>query len=161
MKNLSIIGLRKTHLITNKEITMSKKQKIQTVSWKDIQMVTTSDGREVYYFVTPNLEVFMDEDISNVESMICNDYHLADVTQDYLPVQNSKLYNWNKGEQYGYETNAELHSMECERETYEQDSDEVREHMQKYMAEKEEQWKKQQLEYAKAMAYLPTDGGGH
>ena len=81
---------------------MSKKEKIQTVSWKDIQMVTTSDGREVYYFVTPNLEVFMDEDISNVESMICNDYHLADVTQDYLPVQNSKLYNWNKGEQYGY-----------------------------------------------------------
>lgn len=161
MKNLSIIGLRKTHLITNKEITMSKKEKIQTVSWKDIQMVTTSDGREVYYFVTPNLEVFMDEDISNVESMICNDYHLADVTQDYLPVQNSKLYNWNKGEQYGYETNAELHSMECERETYERDSDEVREHMQKYMAEKEEQWKKQQLEYAKAMAYLPTDGGGH
>jgi hypothetical protein len=161
VKNLSIIGLRKTHLITNKEITMSKKEKIQTVSWKDIQMVTTSDGREVYYFVTPNLEVFMDEDISNVESMICNDYHLADVTQDYLPVQNSKLYNWNKGEQYGYETNAELHSMECERETYERDSDEVREHMQKYMAEKEEQWKKQQLEYAKAMAYLPTDGGGH
>ena len=96
---------------------MSKKEKIQTVSWKDIQMVTTSDGREVYYFVTPNLEVFMDEDISNVESMICNDYHLADVTQDYLPVQNSKLYNWNKGEQYGYETNAELHSMDdCDEE---------------------------------------------
>jgi hypothetical protein len=140
---------------------MSKKEKIQTVSWKDIQMVTTSDGREVYYFVTPNLEVFMDEDISNVESMICNDYHLADVTQDYLPVQNSKLYNWNKGKQYGYETNAELHSMDCERETYERDSDEVREHMQKYMAEKEEKWCKQQLEYAKAMAYLPTDGGGH
>ena len=140
---------------------MSKKEKIQTVSWKDIQMVTTSDGREVYYFVTPNLEVFMDEDISNVESMICNDYHLADVTQDYLPVQNSKLYNWNKGKQYGYETNAELHSMDCERETYERDSDEVREHMQKYMAEKEEKWRKQQLEYAKAMAFLPTDGGGH
>ena len=140
---------------------MSKKQKIQTVSWKDIHLVETDDGREVYYFVSPKLEVFMDEDIANVEAMINNDYHLADVTQDYLPVQNSKLYNWRNGKQYGYETNTELHSMDCERETYERDSDEVREHMQKYMAEKEEKWRKQQLEYAKAMAFLPTDGGGH
>ena len=145
---------------------MSKKEKIQTVSWKDIQMVTTSNGREVYYFVSPKLEVFMDEDISNVESMINNDYHLADVTQDYTPVQNSKEYsrpaaNGKRKKQYGYEANAEFHSMDCERETYERDSDEVRERMQKFMASKEEEWKKQHLEYAKAMAYLPTDGGGH
>lgn len=140
---------------------MSKKGNIQTLSWKDIQMVVTDDGTEMFYFVTPKLEVFMDEDIANVESMICNDYHLADVPQEYTPLQNSKLYNWGKSKQYGYEANAQNHSMDCKREFYERDSDEVREHMQKYMAEKEEQWKKQQLEYAKAMAYLPTDGGGH
>ena len=36
---------------------MSKKEKIQTVSWKDIHLVETDDGREVYYFVSPKLEV--------------------------------------------------------------------------------------------------------
>ena len=128
---------------------MSKKEKIQTVSWKDIQMVTTSNGREVYYFVSPKLEVFMDEDIANVETMICNRYHLADVVQDYLPVQNSKLYSWNNVKQYGYETNAELHSLDCQRETYKKTSDDVL------------KWHEQQLMYAKAIAYLPSDGGGH
>ena len=128
---------------------MSKKEKIQTVSWKDIHLVETDDGREVYYFVAPNLEVYMDEDIANVEAMINNHYDLADVAQDYLPVQNSKLYNWRKGKQYGYETNAELHSMDCERETYKKIPDSVLE------------WHKQQRAFAEAMEYLPTDGGGH
>ena len=91
----------------------------------------------------------MDEDIANVEAMINNHYDLADVAQDYLPVQNSKLYNWGKSKQYGYETNAELHSMDCERETYKKIPDSVLE------------WHKQQRAFAEAMEYLPTDGGGH
>jgi pyruvate/2-oxoacid:ferredoxin oxidoreductase alpha subunit len=159
----------KNHLTNIKEIIMSKKEKIQTLSWKDIHVVETNDGREVYYFVTPKLEVFMDEDIANIESMINNDYHLADVAHEYVPAQNSKEYEriervgdeYKHYKQMGYEANAENHSMDCEREFYERDSDEVRERMQKFMAQKEEEWKKQQLEYAKAMSYLPTDGGGH
>jgi len=128
---------------------MSKKENIQTLSWKDIQMVVTDDGTEMYYFVTPKLEVFMDEDIANVESMICNDYHLADVPQEYTPLQNSKLYNWGKSKQYGYEANAQNHSMDCERETYKKIPDSVLE------------WHEQQRIYRLAMEHLPTDGGGH
>jgi hypothetical protein len=132
---------------------MSEKEKIETVSWKDIQVVTTNDGREFFYFVTPSLEVFMNEEIEELESLIRNHYHLDDVAQDYMPVQNSKEYMRYKDDkkfmQYGYEVNAEFHSMECKRETFEKNSDESIEMLE------------QKLAYAKAMTYLPTDGGGH
>lgn len=132
---------------------MSKKQNTQTVSWKDIQMVTTDDGREIYYFVSPNLEVFMDEDIAELETLIRNHYHLADVAQEYMPLQNSKKYvryiDGKKSMQYGYQANADYHSMDCERETVEKISDDTLE------------WHEQQRAYAEAMEYLPTDGGGH